>query len=131
MTEGKIRPIVVAAIKRPDNRYLVNIGEAEGRKWFRMLGGGIKFGETAEEALIREFKEELGADIIVGKKIEAYESIFIYKGKKGHEIVFVYEAEFADKSLYDMDRIPMIEEAFKDEYALWIPLRKISHYGEM
>lgn len=32
-------------------------------------GGGVQFGESIEEALIREFKEETGLEISVGKRV--------------------------------------------------------------
>lgn len=34
-------------------------------KGVRPLGGSVEFGETAKEAVIREFKEELGVDVSV------------------------------------------------------------------
>lgn len=38
-------------------------------------GGGVSFGETVEECLIREFKEETGYDIKVGNFLFFYEYI--------------------------------------------------------
>lgn len=33
------------------------------------------------------------------------ENIFLYEGRQAHEIVFVYDAEFVDKSLYEQNEI--------------------------
>lgn len=42
-----------------------------------LVGGGIEAGETPEQAVVREFKEEIGADVSVGKKIgEAADYLF-------------------------------------------------------
>ena len=57
---------VVAAIIKKDNKILATqrgYGEFEGL--WEFPGGKIEEGETKEEALIREIKEELNADIIV------------------------------------------------------------------
>ena len=57
---------VVAAIIKKDNKILATqrgYGEFEGL--WEFPGGKIEEGETKEEALVREIKEELNADIKV------------------------------------------------------------------
>ena len=59
---------VVAAIIKKDNKILATqrgYGEFEGL--WEFPGGKIEAGETKEEALVREIKEELNADILVEK----------------------------------------------------------------
>ena len=59
---------VVAAIIKKENKILATqrgYGEFEGL--WEFPGGKIEDGETKEEALVREIKEELNADIIVEK----------------------------------------------------------------
>ena len=59
---------VVAAIIKKDNKILATqrgYGEFEGL--WEFPGGKIEDGETKEEALVREIKEELNAEIIVEK----------------------------------------------------------------
>ena len=67
---------------------------------FRPLGGGIEFGETSAEAIVREVQEELGLSMTDVRLLGTLESLFIYNGKPGHEIVQVYDAMFADSSVY-------------------------------
>ena len=59
---------VVAAIIKKENKILATqrgYGEFEGL--WEFPGGKIEEGETNEEALVREIKEELNADIVVEK----------------------------------------------------------------
>ena len=63
--------ISTAGIAIKNNRYLLALrlpGTSIGESW-EFPGGKAEKGETPEEALIREFKEELNIDINVGKRI--------------------------------------------------------------
>ena len=65
---------VVAAIIKKDNKILIasrKKGEFAGM--FEFPGGKIEQGETPQEALKREIKEELDAEIEVGKLIDIVE----------------------------------------------------------
>ena len=57
----EIRPIVLG-IARKNNKILVSEGydKVKNQTFYRCLGGGIEFLETSQEALKREYKEELG-----------------------------------------------------------------------
>ena len=99
----EIRPIVLG-IARKDNKILVSEGFDKVKKqtFYRCLGGGIEFLETSQEALKREYKEELNINIKVEKFCGISENIFTYQGKNAHEIIFYYnikinENDFKEK----------------------------------
>ncbi len=101
----RIRPIAVCVFwrrRRPD-QILVEEGydRVKGQRFFRPLGGGIEFGERAQDALAREMREELDAAIANVRLLGVLENIFMYEGARGHEIVFVYDAEFRDRGMYE------------------------------
>lgn len=96
-----IRPVAIGIIIN-DGRLFVFEGRdsVKGETFYRPLGGLIEFGEKGQEALIREFKEEINADLTDIKYLVTLENIFTYQGENHHEIVLVYECNFADKSFY-------------------------------
>lgn len=102
MKKGQIRAIAICIFRKND-LILVSEGfdEIKQEYYYRPIGGGIEYGETSSNALKREVLEEIGANITNEKFLGAIENIFTYNGDLGHEIVFVYDAEFADKSFYD------------------------------
>lgn len=100
----QIRPIVIC-ICRQDDRILVAEGydSVKQEVFFRPLGGTIEFGEWAEEALQREFQEEIGAQLKNLRYLGMLENIFTCEGARGHEIVLVYDGHLVDESIYEKE----------------------------
>ena len=66
MENQKKTVYVVAAIIRKGNQVLATQrGYGSYKDWWEFPGGKIEAGETPEQALIREIREELAADISV------------------------------------------------------------------
>jgi ADP-ribose pyrophosphatase YjhB (NUDIX family) len=108
----RLRVIALGLIARPDRSgLLVSSGHdaSKHQDFHRLLGGGVDFGETGAEAVIRELAEEIGVAIAVTRFAGVIENIFTYNGVPGHEIVLTYEAEFLDPTLYGRDEFPGIE----------------------
>lgn len=65
---------VVAAIIKQDNKILATQrGYGEFKDFWEFPGGKIETGETKQQALLREIKEELGMEIEVGKQMDTVE----------------------------------------------------------
>lgn len=90
--------------------------------YFRPLGGGILFGERGGDALRREFREELGAEIELRRHLGTLENLFTYAGKPGHEICLIYEAGLRDTTLYLRERLPATETDGAPFVAVWKPV---------
>ena len=62
---------VVAAVIRSEGRvFATQRGYGDFKDWWEVPGGKIEPGETAEEALAREIREELSAEITVERLLK-------------------------------------------------------------
>jgi 8-oxo-dGTP diphosphatase len=74
MSEQRKTIKVVAAVIKKDNKiFATKRGYGEFKGGWEFPGGKIEAGETPQEALIKEIKEELDTVIEVGELIDAIE----------------------------------------------------------
>ncbi len=69
-------------------------------KWDTSVGGHIDFGETPEQALVREVGEELGITDFVSERIGMY----VFESRRERELVYV------NRTTYDGPICPSAEE---------------------
>ena len=65
--------VVAAVIKDGDKIFATARGYGEFKGWWEFPGGKIEMGETPQQALAREIREELTAEISVGDLIKTLE----------------------------------------------------------
>ena len=123
MKPGQIRPIVICVFRHGDRIFVAEYrNPATGAKFYRPLGGAIRFGEYSRECIVREIREELGAEIQDLAYLGTIENVFTYVGQRGHEIVLVYRANLADPHLYEVESVPCQEDDGSGFTAVWKPL---------
>ena len=61
--------VAAAIIMKNDRLFATQRGYGDFKDFWEFPGGKIEAGETPEEALVREIREELNAEISVGKMI--------------------------------------------------------------
>ena len=69
-------------------------------KWDTSVGGHIDYGETPEQALIREVREELGITDFTPERVGKY----VFESRRERELVYVH------CTIYDGDIHPSTEE---------------------
>lgn len=131
MTVTHIRSLAICLF-RHRGRLLVfeQRDSVTGDRLCRPLGGGIEFGERGRDAIAREIREELGAEIEDVTWLGTLENLFTLDGLPRHEIVLVYDARFVDRALYDRDEIPAQEPALGINFtAVWLSPEELAARG--
>jgi len=85
------------------NRFLFTVcnEQSKNQVFYIPVGGGVEVGEYSIDAARREVREEISQEIENIELLNINENIFTYNGKKEHEIVFIYKAEFKNKLAYE------------------------------
>jgi 8-oxo-dGTP pyrophosphatase MutT (NUDIX family) len=116
---GNIKLIVRAAVIIDTGKGIIFEKDPKTNYYF-IIGGGIKIGESSEEAAVREIKEEIGIEIgieIGNIKLKTIvERFFSEKNIKYHEFCFYYTYKLnknieLPKNIYilDMDEIKNVD----------------------
>lgn len=120
----RIRNIAVGLVVR-GGRMLVEIYPATARHgvFARVPGGGIEFGETARQAVQREFVEELGIELSGAEALAISENIFESGGAHGHEIVHSFSVASPELDALEDD----VELRVLDNHTTvrWVPLDEL------
>ncbi len=128
---GQIRVLALGLI-RDGERIFVSEGydPAKQEIFYRALGGGVDFGETSRNALQREFQEEIQAELTNIHYLGCIENLFIFNGKQGHEIIQLYQCDFADPKFYTLESLIFSESGKHKHRALWIDISRFQS-GEL
>ena len=122
----RIRAKALCVVSRGDDILVSRDVDPDGEAYYRPLGGGIEFGETSEDAVKREFEEELDADLVDVERLGILENHFTWGDQRGHEFDVVFDAAFADESLYEREELAAYEAAFDEHFtAEWRALEEL------
>ncbi len=78
---------------------------SNGDEGYAIVGGHVAFGETTDETIVREFKEELGADIKVERLIAVGENFFKWGSRSCHQINLYYLVSLSNKTQIPLEGV--------------------------
>jgi len=98
---------------------------------YAIPGGHVSFGEVSSETLIREYKEEIHADIYVDKLLYVGEIFFPWGNKPCQQIGLYYSVSLADKTQIPMSgtfsAFDELENERIDLDFIWVPLSQLKN----
>ncbi len=120
-----LRPIAAAVIRDGDRILLWEDHNPDtGEVVCVPLAGGIEFGETGEQTVARELREEIGATATRCDYLGTIEDIFDWAGQKRHELHLIYDVDLADRPIYDANEVPVVEPDGTRYVARWRSLEE-------
>ncbi|MBN1500512.1 MAG: NUDIX domain-containing protein [Spirochaetes bacterium] len=117
MNEKRKIRVRVGAVIINDRRVLLIEHIKDGKKYWLVPGGGVKFGENLKEALERELKEELSIKITVNDLLFSSDSISKNENRHIINLYFSCQHEFGNLQLGDDERLNNFGYFSADELA--------------
>ncbi len=108
------------------NQDRVLIHRAEHDNFWTLPGGRVELGESAHNALIREFYEELKVSISINRLLWVVENFFEYNNENYHELAFYFLVNIPDKSeILEKDSFIGYEENIQLIFQ-WYPIKSLN-----
>ncbi len=105
-----------------------------GTQDYAFIGGHVEFGETAKETLVREIREEIHTDAVIGD-LAAVGEVYIGWGRLPdgtprhcHQIGLYFRATVDESQLPDTNRFFGYDEAGGEKFSIeyiWVPLEEL------
>lgn len=117
----------VAGILIRNNKILLQ--KPQHDDGYSIPGGHVAFNETSENALVREFKEEIGTDIKIDRLMMVGENFFPWGSKPCQQISLYYLISLCDEKQILLDGTfkaydDMCDEQINLDFC-WIPLSQL------
>lgn len=110
--KGKYTIVVLAFIENSKGEFLFQMTSKRKKSVWATTGGHVKSGQTSEQAILEEIKEELGIDI-EPTEIELFKT---YKYESAFKDVFYIRKDIEiNKLVYEEDEVEYVQYLTKDE----------------
>lgn len=127
---NQIRVLALGVIRDGDRLFISEgYDPVKQQVFYRVMGGGVDFGETSYDALKREFQEEIQAELTNIKYLGCLENLFTFNGNPGHEILQLYQCNFVDQKFYQIEEM-FFAEGEHQKKALWVDINRFKS-GEL
>jgi len=95
---------------------------------YALPGGHVSFGETSAETVVREYREETGADVKAGRLIWVDESFWTWGDKAAHTVCFYHLLLVENANTMPLDgNFKSLKDNDSELFLYWIPLKNIEN----
>ena len=110
--------VVAAIIRKGEKIFATQRGYGEWKDWWEFPGGKMEVGETPEEALVREIREELSAEISVDELLCTVE----YDYPQFHLTMYCYICSLLTEAIHlnEHEAAKWLEKDELDNFR-WLP----------
>lgn len=129
LKEGQYMLYVLALIEDGEGRFLITQRSQEkhwAAGWWEITGGGVRAGETSEQAIRREVPEEVGIEVAgeVPAPIYSYENVDLKRGDNYFVDIYHLRLDFAPEDVRLLDG-----EAVDFRLATWDEIGELAAEG--
>ena len=114
--DGVLFSYRVGGVLIKDNKILLTKGGDD----YSLPGGHSQIGETSQETIVREFKEETGLDVEPLNVISTYENFWKWDDKGCHQLCIYYKLKMVDET---QNLVPNPDT--KGTEYVWLELEKL------
>ena len=129
LKEGQYMLYVLALIEDGEGRFLITQRSKEKKwaaGWWEITGGGVRAGETSEQAIRREVPEEVGIEVTgeVPEPIYSYENVDLKRGDNYFVDIYHLKLDFTADDVKLLDG-----EAVDFRLATWDEISRLAAEG--
>ena len=92
--------------------------------YWTFIGGKVQFGESSDMAVLREFREETGAELQVDRMLAIIENFFELDGQSWHQYIFFYLLRDDNDELKSFEGEKVVEDN-ADAIYRWFELSEL------
>ena len=129
LKDGEYHLTVLGVIKHTDGRYLITqraMDKSWAPGWWEVSGGGVMAGETSEQAIQREIREETGLDVrqAEGGYLFSYKRVNPDEGDNYFVDIYRFEMDVAEEDVHIQEK-----EALGFKFADLDEIKKLAEDG--
>jgi len=130
LKEGEYMLYVLAIVQDLQDRFLItqrSLDKHWAAGWWEVTGGGVLSGETSEQSVVREVREEVGLDVSTQplEPVYAYKNVDLERGDNYIVDIYRFRLDVTEDDVTLQD-----SEAIACKFATWDEICALANEGK-